>query len=269
MNVHQLRTELNMRGVPTQGKKKEKNLDDLRRGITNVPALLQGVPAKPLHEFGLEHYEISPVEPLHDIKGHLSNIIEKLRVSLSGEVKQKVEEICSAVLAKDTLRGSDYRKGAILMLHCLEKLQPSSSLTALLQTAVELTEILYSDPAKRTPQSVLRLHNVAFVHAKLCVDTFRNPKTISLRKMFGRHFHALTTHAPLQYRIIALRQLNTEFEERIFGTCKSITKTTSSQHTSHVITNFLIRIHCEEEQNGTSMGTLETQESEVLKLAKH
>ena len=36
-----------------------------------MPALLQGVPDKPLAQFGLHKYEISPTEPLHDIKGNI------------------------------------------------------------------------------------------------------------------------------------------------------------------------------------------------------
>ena len=139
---------------------------------------------------------MSPVEPLHDIKGHLSNLIDELRISLNGEVKEKVEAICSTVLGKETLRGCDYRKGSILILHTLQELQPSSPVTALFETAVEITEILYSDPSKRCSQSVLRLHNLAFVHATLCRDQFNNPKTMSSRKMFGRYFHAFDMPCP-------------------------------------------------------------------------
>ncbi len=149
LEVQDLRIELHLRGVPTESKKKpqlEKEFDELRRGITNVPALLQGVPDMPLFELGLEHYEISPVEPLHDIKGHLSNLIDKLRKSLSGEAQQQVEAICSAVLGKETLRGSDYSQRSTLILLKLQTLQPSAPITALFETAVEITEILYSSP---------------------------------------------------------------------------------------------------------------------------
>ena len=106
LKVNDLRIELSLRGMATTNKKKpqlEKEFDELRGGIVNVPARL---PETPLQEIGLEHYEVSPVEPLH---GHLSNIIDELHVSLTGEVKHKVEEICSTVLGKETLRGSDYR----------------------------------------------------------------------------------------------------------------------------------------------------------------
>lgn len=92
-------------GSPQARKKREleKYFNDLRRGISNVPALLQGTPEMPLTELGLERYEISPVEPLHDVKGHLSNIIEELRVTLTGKVRE-VDGIIGSVLGKETLR---------------------------------------------------------------------------------------------------------------------------------------------------------------------
>ena len=100
--------ELEKRGLSTGRKNKpelERDFDELRRGIVNVPALLQGVPETPLVDLCLDKYEISPVEPLHDLKGHLSNLIDELRVALAGEVKEKVEVIVSSVLGKETLRG--------------------------------------------------------------------------------------------------------------------------------------------------------------------
>ena len=70
LEVNDLRIELSLRGVATANMKKpelEKEFNELRGGIVNVLALLQGIPETPLCEIGLEHYEISPVEPLHDI----------------------------------------------------------------------------------------------------------------------------------------------------------------------------------------------------------
>ena len=138
----------------------------------------------------------------------------------------------------------------------------------MLATAVEMTELLYCDPTKRTSQSILRLHNVAFVHAKLCLDHFSNPKTMSSRRMFGRYFHALTTHSPLLTRIIAPRLLNTEMEERMFGQCKAITRNTSNQHANDIITNILVRIQYEDKRVAAETNTVKNQESEVLKLAQ-
>ena len=264
LKIQELKTELEKRGLSTGRRTRpelEKDFDELRRGIVNVPALLQGAPETPLADLCLDRYENSPVEPLHDIKGHLSYLIDELRVTLTGEVKEKVDVILRFVLGKETLRGSDYRKGAILMLNTLQDLMPTSSLTTTLSTAVEVTELLYCDPTQRTSQSV------AFVHAKLCSDHFSYPKTMSSRQMFGRYFHALTTHAPLLNHIISPRLLNTELEERIFGQCKAITRNTSNQHTNDIITNILVRTHYEEKRVA-EISTMQKQESEVLKLAQ-
>ena len=78
--------------------------------------------------------------------------------------------------------------------------------------------------------------------------------------MFGRYFHALTAHSALVNRIISLRLLNAEVEERTFGQCKAITRATSNQHTEHIIKNILVRLHYEKDK---STSTIQTQESEV------
>ena len=88
MRVHELKVELEAIDLVTAGKKKadlERDFEELRRGITNVPALLQGCPETQLEELGLEKYGISPVEPLHDVKGHLNNLIDEIRAQLRGE----------------------------------------------------------------------------------------------------------------------------------------------------------------------------------------
>ena len=271
LKVQELRTELQLRGLEVTGKRKqdlEMQFDELRRGITNVPALLQGVPDKTLAEFGLNHYEISPIEPLHDIKGHLSNMIDEIKVLVTGPAKVKVDLVFSSVLSKETLRGSDYRKAAVLILLALQEFQPQSTITAVLDTAVEITEILYAAPEKRTPKSVLRLHNLTFIHAKLCEDVFGCPKTMSRRKMFGRYYHALTAHSPLVNRIISPCLLNAEVEERTFGQCKAITRATSNQHTNHIISNILVRLHYEKKRNVNASSTIQAQEGYVSKLVK-
>lgn len=55
----------------------EREFDELRKGINNVPALLQLTPQATLASLNLEKYEIFPTEPLHDLKGHIHNIIEE------------------------------------------------------------------------------------------------------------------------------------------------------------------------------------------------
>ena len=79
LKVSELKVELHAHGVDTSNKSKEeleKAFNTLRAGINHVPALLQGLPMVPLSNLHLEMYEVAPVEPLHDIKRHLHNLIE-------------------------------------------------------------------------------------------------------------------------------------------------------------------------------------------------
>ena len=149
-------------------------------------------------------YEIAPTEPLHDIKGHISDLIEELLKVASGKLLEKLQGISQTVLGRDTIRCSDFRKAIILIVKILNEFSTNRDLTDVFRTAAELTEILYSRESNRTPQTVLRLHNVAFIHHKLCSVVFSNPKTMNRRKMFGRYFHPLTCHAQLLYRLICL-----------------------------------------------------------------
>lgn len=75
-----MKAELETRRIATQGKKKtqlEGEFDVLGRGIVHVSALLQSPPDSSLSSFCLDRYEVLPTEPFHDLKGDLSNIIDK------------------------------------------------------------------------------------------------------------------------------------------------------------------------------------------------
>lgn len=263
--------ELSSRGKTTAGKNKPELADifnDLRRGINDVPALLQPNPQASLASLHLSRFQIAPCEPLHDIKGHLSNVIEETLKTISGESLIKVTHVHDTVLSTDTLRCSDYRKAVVLMYLALWEAQPEAPITHLFCTLVEITEILYSHESKRTPQAIVRLHNITFLHWKYCCDLFSKPQVVTRARMFGRYFHSLTYHAPLLFRIISLRSLVTEVQERMFNQCKSITKATSNQNANQVIANILIRVQEEEKAHSTPYDSFHKQESEVHKLAQ-
>ena len=46
-----------------------------------------------LEDLNLEYYEISPIEPLHDIKGHITNIIDEAMAIAHGETLEKLSNI--------------------------------------------------------------------------------------------------------------------------------------------------------------------------------
>lgn len=216
----ELKDELTTRSISTDGMRKsemEEIFDEMRAGINNVPALLQSNPEMCLSDLHLDKYEISPTEPLHDLKGHISNILDEVQKTATGDILNEIQKIVKTVLNKETLRCSDYRKAIILIFNSLLKVDAQHDITILFQTLVELSEILYSREQMRTPSNILRLHNTSFVHGMLCIKLFSSPQTMTRRKMFGRYFHALLCHAPIQYRTIALRSLNTDNQERMFS----------------------------------------------------
>ena len=62
-------------------------------GVQRVPSLLVTKPEQPLTELNLESYTILDCEPLHDLKGHVTNLLEELPIILTGETKTIVKEL--------------------------------------------------------------------------------------------------------------------------------------------------------------------------------
>ena len=148
-------------------------------------------------------------------------------------------------MTKESVRCSDIRKALILLYLKLKELQPDSLLTDLYRTAVEITNLCYTHYDIRTPRSILCLYNRTFLHAHQCSVLFSNPKSTTRRRMFGRYFHSITTHAAGLFRIISLRSLNTEQHERMFQQAKALTKGTSNNHPQNVISNIIKRLQFE------------------------
>lgn len=105
--VNELREELQGRGIDTDGKLRDELddiFDEMRSGINGLPALLQPNPENMPSYLSL--HEISPLEPLHVLKGHISNIVAELQKTLTGETKVHVDDIIKAALSKETLRAA-------------------------------------------------------------------------------------------------------------------------------------------------------------------
>ena len=204
----------------------------------NVPAILLTTPQVSLQSLNLGYYEVFPTEPLHDLKGHTRNIIDEATKKGVGETLDILKKIQDRVLNKSTLQCSDYRKALIFIYNSLRQcISPNIEILDLFRTATEITEIMYALDSKCTPREILRFHNLTYQHGKLCVDlcTQRSSKN----PVFGRYFHSITCHSPLLLRIITLRSVNTEVQERMFGQAKQITRSTSCLRPDHVITNIL------------------------------
>lgn len=61
------------------------------KGLARSPAMCFGKLKDSNKDYNLQSYEISPVEPLHDLKGHIKNVWDVIPNHLSPETKEKFE----------------------------------------------------------------------------------------------------------------------------------------------------------------------------------
>ena len=204
---------------------------------------------KTMENLGLGQYEITLCEPLHDYSNHVKNLITEIPAQLSKQGKECFVSAIEVIFKdKQTIRGCDYRDAAVVLPQILQgKEHIPNDIIQLFNSVSEIGRLLYSKESQRTSQSVLRLHLVVWTHWVQLRELFTT-KIITKRKLWGYYAHALLFHAPIFYRLISPRQLNTEDEERMFGTLKDITKRTSSRRAGEIEYNSLIRLQEETKQ---------------------
>ena len=237
LKVGELRRELQLRSITIEkGAKKDelqRELDDILRGVARVPALLLTNPTQSLSTLNLERYEVVASEPLHDLKGHIINLITELPSILpGGEVATKCAHL---IQCKEKKSGADLRRVIIQLFHLLNDLDVSPQILLLLQTIIKVGETLYSFDCARSSRRLLQLYNSCWLHMELCRDLMGKPAKLSSSKMFGHYLHALTAHSPTQYELTCMRSLNTENQERLFGQARVIAESCTNHHPDNVI----------------------------------
>ena len=133
LRVKVLREELTIRGINTDGMRKpemEELFDEMYAGMNNVPTLLQPNPES-FSDLQLYKHEISPTEPLHDLKGHISNIMDEVQKSATGDILNEIQKVVQTVLNKEVLRCLDYRKAIALIFNALLKVDAQHDITKL------------------------------------------------------------------------------------------------------------------------------------------
>ena len=152
LKVNELRNELEARGSPMDKKAKredlQKSLDLILRGVMRVPALLLTNPTQSLSSLNLAKYEIAASEPLHDLKGHLINLITEIPCT----------HLISCCLAKEKKSGADLRRVIIQIFLLLKDLECNQRTLLLLETIIKIGEISYSTDDRRSPRQPLQLY---------------------------------------------------------------------------------------------------------------
>ena len=107
-------------------------------------------PIQPLFQVHLDNYTILNCEPIHDLKRHFRNLIQELPLLLKGDNRTACEEVITAV-SGDIMTGAKHRVCLIELLLCLRKLNVSSDILFLVESAVRISEILYMDEEHGNP----------------------------------------------------------------------------------------------------------------------
>ena len=243
--------ELHERGVKFIHNDNKNNLELKLKvemhGIQRLPALYFEE-----HDFNddlmINKYEILPCEPLHDVKGHISNLYEELIHHVNKQEKEILQNlILLSFEGKDCKRGVDYRKSIVKLVIALDG-KIDKQVYNIFSTMCNIQALLYYDESKRTVENILRLNNQIFLHIIFLKEVVgMKPVSLTTKKMYGKYYHALIAHSHLMLRLISGKSTNTEEEERTFNTLKSITASSSNHHPDHVILNSIIRLQCKQD----------------------
>ena len=216
-------------------------LTEEMHGVQRIPALLFDTPSLTMNDLNMSHYEVSTVEPLHDIGNHIKNVYEEIPAHLTKTLRNDLKEVIKASFGgKVEKKTADYRHSLIHVVSYLKKKQPNTDLLEIFETLLNIQHILYMPHYKRTNQTILSLHIGTFKHVIAIKNTIGSASKNT--KFYGKYFHALTRHATDYYRIVPGSTIHTEKEERSFTRLKSITNTSSNRHAQHVINNIFVRI---------------------------
>ncbi|KAI8511942.1 hypothetical protein Bbelb_110420 [Branchiostoma belcheri] len=129
-----------------------------------------------------------------------------------------------------------------------------------------IVHIFYLGEDQRSRRLVLRLANQIYLHAVLVREIIGTVTTsITPRKLYGQYYHSISTHAPILYRLINLKSVNAEHQERLFNSLKGIFSQTTSRRPNDVLGMSLVRLQAEQMRERD----LGREESEISTLGKN
>ena len=160
-----------MRGLDRNINKKlnKKDLEELLKnhlaGISRAPALCFGNEFISMEKSHLSEYEVMPIEPLHDSKGHIKNLWDVLPEILDEKEKKLfLDSLDSCYGGKDKIRGSDYRLSTIVVYQIMKG---EMSRRFIVYANGNDIRLAYLKSDHRSPKVVLRLYNTTFRHIVL------------------------------------------------------------------------------------------------------
>ncbi len=221
---------------------------NILEGQQRVPDFLFDAPSANFSTLNLSSWEVPEMEFMHDFSNMYSNFIDELPSHIENDAARKeIEKLfLKSKGERQHFRGCDARLTAVhfasLCLKLYEEEKIDYKLLQLSQTFVEVSKIGYSSYTSRNQKTIFRLHNLCFTIALLLDDIIPNPKKLSSSKWYGSHYHSMTVHFPMWYRLFNIKSLLPENEEATFHKIRQIVQSTSSRKPSHVIENSILRL---------------------------
>lgn len=160
------------------------------KGAQRVPTILISNPTQSLVDLNLSQYTVLDSEPLHDLKGHLINLLTELPYVLEGTAKKLCLDLLTNILfskKQNGHSGSNLRVALLQTYKLLYFQEVESSIKTLLSTVVKISEILYSSDDKRAPKTILQLYNCTWMHHELCKCIFTRLHEITHARLFGSY----------------------------------------------------------------------------------
>ena len=234
--------------VPTASQDRKQTLKTYLHGVQRVPALLAYNPTVGLQDHSLERYSILPCEPLHDVKGHLANVLTELQYHISGRTKEKYIDVLNATVKRPTSRGCDWRNACVLLTAAMQNDEDCPPRARqLLTNLTEISKIAYTSEQQRSPKMVLALTLSLYKHFELLRKIMPEPhksSPVGAAALYGGYLHDLM-HSPTQLAVCSLRSGNTEQLERMQGQAKAIAVAATNRKVEDVAVETMLRLHAE------------------------
>lgn len=99
----------------------QQELTSILQGVQRVPTLLVLNPQQPLSSLNLSQYEVLDCEPLPDLKGHISHLLQEVPHLLPTSPKEECLKIIENTVPKQKVSGARYRVALMTVFMKLRK----------------------------------------------------------------------------------------------------------------------------------------------------
>lgn len=270
LKVNELREELEARGKGTSGKLKPDMQDELSsilQGAQRVPTLLVLNPQQPLANLNLSQYEILDCEPLHDLKGHISHLLNEVPHLLSPILKEECLKIIENTVPKQKVSGAHYRVALMTVYLKLRKCEDvDDNIITLLESAVNMSKQLYLPDSHRHQKpffSSTMHHGFTMSFAAI---SFQIPKNKHSNASLEYTSMILLCMPLLSTNLVSLRSTNCESQERLFSQTKHISLRVTNRKPENVLPTILLSMQAKQKTQ-PHLDTLKQDESMVSSVS--